>query len=158
LRTGTWQALLCACAILLLAGCGASTGKNGGAAGSTDYGYGPAPRESQSGGSTQAEPGAPGSEGAAPRVTELTIRLVDYGFEPANVTVPAGTTVRLQLENTGKIAHKWVVPALAVDSGIVDGGKSGTLEFTASRAGSFQIVCDLRGHKDRGSVGTLTVE
>ena len=39
----------------------------------------------------------------------------------------------------------------------VDGGASGTLEFTPTAAGEYEFTCTVTGHAEGGMMGTLTV-
>jgi uncharacterized cupredoxin-like copper-binding protein len=38
-----------------------------------------------------------------------------------------------------------------------ENGQTGNFEFTVSQPGTYQILCVVRGHADRGQTGTLTV-
>ncbi|MBI5715993.1 MAG: cupredoxin domain-containing protein, partial [Chloroflexi bacterium] len=37
-------------------------------------------------------------------------------------------------------------------------GKSGTLEFTPTKAGTYEFFCTVAGHKEAGMKGTLVVK
>ena len=86
----------------------------------------------------------------------------DYYFEAKNITVRPGN-VRLTLDNVGpQRPHSIEVKNLSGDGSIakvdrVEVGQSATLEFTVTQPGTYQLVCNIRGHIDRGMTGTLTV-
>lgn len=92
----------------------------------------------------------------------LEIRAGDYFFEPKDVSVRTGA-VRVTLSNSGpERPHTWVIKTLngggdlARTDRIAVGG-SGTIEFTVSEPGTYEVYCSLPGHADRGQRGTLTV-
>ncbi len=111
-----------------------------------------------------------GSSGGA---TTLNVTTTEFAFNPANVTVPAGGSVSITLNNTGTVEHTWVILKQGVNvttaTGLdpnsiyftskVEPGKTATFTFTApATAGDYEIICDLPGHLEGGMKGTLTVK
>ena len=116
--------------------------------------------------------------GRSPAALEVGVTARDFAFEPATIQVTAGQTVRLTLTNAGSVEHDLsvmeipleqltaaatpmeghemgaVAPELHV---AVQAGQSATIEFTATRPGTYEFLCAVPGHKDAGMVGTLTV-
>lgn len=105
--------------------------------------------------------------------TTLNVTTTEFAFNPANVTVPAGATVTLNLNNTGTVEHTWVLLKQGVNvttaTGLdqssilftskVEPGKTATFTFTApTTPGDYEIICDLPGHLEGGMKGTLTVK
>jgi len=86
------------------------------------------------------------------------IRMSEFKFEPATITAKAGQPVKVTLQNAGTVVHDFHIHDLNVHSPKVQQGQAQTLEFTPSRPGTFQFVCDEPGHKDAGMVGQLTVQ
>lgn len=79
-------------------------------------------------------------------------------FDPADLTVKKGDTVELTLVNKDTAQnHTWVVKDLNAKSSQVLPGNEETISFKASKAGQFEIICDVPGHKEGGMKGTLTV-
>ena len=89
---------------------------------------------------------------------EITVKMTEYTFDPANVTVAASKEAKVTVVNQGTLTHTWVVPGLNVASGNVEPGQRKTVTFTPSSAGSYEIECDIPGHRDSGMKGTLTVK
>jgi uncharacterized cupredoxin-like copper-binding protein len=114
-----------------------------------------------------------GGGGTAP-----TVAMTDFLYEPAEVTVPAGAAITLDLQNPGSLEHQWVI----LDAGVevtsedelpeeteifawestywgqqLDAGQGATFSFTAPAEGTYQIVCAIPGHLTAGMVGELTV-
>jgi plastocyanin len=86
---------------------------------------------------------------AAPDGTTGAVSIVDFGFEPADLTVAAGTTVTWT--NTGAATHtvKWSDGA-PESTGLTSGA---TYQRTFDTAGSFPYVCGIHGSMS----GTITV-
>jgi len=119
-----------------------------------------------------------GGNGGAGADTTHTVVLSDILFEPAEITVPAGAAIALDLQNEGVLEHQWVVLEAGTEVTSEDdlpddaeilawestywgeellGGQNAGHTFTAPAAGSYQIVCSMPGHFTAGMVGTLTV-
>ncbi len=81
--------------------------------------------------------------------TTGAVSIVDFGFEPADLTVAAGTTVTWT--NTGAATHtvKWS-DGTPESSGLTSGA---TYQRTFDTAGSFPYVCGIHGSMS----GTITV-
>ncbi len=102
----------------------------------------------------------------------LNVTLSDFAFTPASWTVTAGSTVTVNLKNTGAVQHTWTLMSTPIsgsytaadkanilfDSGLIDVGASKTVTFTAPAAGTYQVICTQSGHFEAGMVGSLTVK
>ena len=115
-----------------------------------------------------------------PKAVEVIVRAGEFKFEPASIEVTAGTPVRLTLQNTGTVEHDFsvaempmvesaaastpmaghdmggmqAVPQLHVAAAI---GQGATVEFTPTKAGSYDFFCTVPGHKEAGMAGVLVV-
>jgi uncharacterized cupredoxin-like copper-binding protein len=107
----------------------------------------------------------------APPADNVTIRFHYSHFEPAVVTVPAGTRVTITLRNDDPIDHEWIIGP----PDIHEIHRHGTEAVHAGRAtevsvpalstrvttivfddpGSFEYICHLPGHEEYGMRGTL---
>ncbi len=120
-------------------------------------------------GSSEAEPSGP---------QEFTVTVKDeFNFDPNTLTVKAGEEVQVTFENTGTIAHSFVVlnsgvtaedlagasedeqhDMLVMEMHDVAPGESGSETFTApSEPGEYTFICAVPGHAQAGMTGTLTV-
>lgn len=112
---------------------------------------------------------------------EVVVTMTDQlKFEPNEITVEAGRPVLLTIENAGLALHDFTIGEMAVhvshsegDSGdmahmegqehdnavhmALDGGATGTVEFTPEEAGEYQFHCTVLGHTESGMFGTLIV-
>jgi len=108
-----------------------------------------------------------GSSSASANTLDVTMS--EYAFSPAALNVTAGSTVTVNLKNTGAVQHNFVVMSTPVtgtytdaakanilfDSGPIDAGSSKTVTFTAPAAGTYQVICTQAGHLEQGMVGSL---
>lgn len=99
-----------------------------------------------------------GGGGGGGDVKTITIKgSDDFKFDPQEITVNKGDTVKLVLENTGATVHDLEIKNFKVHI-IAEPGKSAEAQFTASQAGTFDIVCIQPGHKEAGMTGKLIVK
>lgn len=120
------------------------------------------------------EPGPPATP-VAPKAGALTVRAFEWGFEPESVVLSQGEEVRITLQNDGEILHNLKIEQIDADvlesistGGLnadeselfvgADSGSEGTLVFVPKEAGTFAFWCDIRGHRELGMEGTLTIE
>lgn len=97
-------------------------------------------------------PAATTSAGA----TSVTITASEFKFSPSSVQVPVGQKVTFTLDNTGVVEHDITVQSAGF-SLLAKAGQVATGEFTFDKAGVFDFICSIPGHKDAGMKGTLTV-
>ena len=84
---------------------------------------------------------------------EVTVRMEDNFFDPANITVEPGTTVTWV--QSGNNPHTTTSYDRLWDSGMIEGGSGGTFSFTFEETGTYDYYCI--PHEDLGMVGTVTV-
>ncbi|HEX2030967.1 MAG TPA: cupredoxin domain-containing protein [Actinomycetota bacterium] len=79
-----------------------------------------------------------------------TLTMVDNAFEPAELTVSAGTEV--ELVNDGESIHNLTVDGIDED---VEAGQSSSVTIDLE-PGEYRMVCEY--HEAQGMEGTLTVQ
>jgi plastocyanin len=84
---------------------------------------------------------------------EVTVRMEDNFFAPANITVEPGTTVTWV--QSGDNPHSTTSYDGLWDSGIIEGGSGGTFSYTFEEPGTYDYFCI--PHEDLGMVGSVTV-
>jgi len=105
--------------------------------------------------------------------TSLRIDMTDFMYNPAEIVVPAGEEITLELVNNGAVEHEIVIMNFGTEVGAdfgeedeaniyweaeLEPGESETFTFIApSEPGDYQIVCGIEGHYMAGMVGSLTV-
>jgi len=95
---------------------------------------------------------------SAPVTIEMGERGNEFYFEPQALSVPTGQ-VRINFNNVGQRNHNWVV---TLPSGVqrtpdIGGGRTAEQAFTLAQPGTFEVICDLPTHAQRGMRMTLTV-
>lgn len=89
-------------------------------------------------------------------VKEFTVDAGSFYFRPATMQVNVGDTVRITLNNSGGV-HDWKLDEFNAATRVLNAGESQTIEFVATKAGSFEYYCSVGNHRQMGMVGTLTV-
>ncbi len=84
---------------------------------------------------------------------EVTVRMEDNFFTPANITVEPGTTVTWV--QSGDNPHTTTSYDGLWDSGLLPGGSRQTFSFTFEEPGTYDYFCI--PHEDLGMVGSVTV-
>lgn len=99
------------------------------------------------------------SEGATvTKVNEITISATDYAFTPAKLSIKTGDKVKLVFQNNGKFPHNLVIDELKVTTKTINAGQTDTIEFTADKAGSYNMYCSVDSHRQKGMEGTVSVQ
>ncbi len=81
----------------------------------------------------------------------------NYYFVPDKITVNEGDKVTFVMTNAGGF-HNLVIDELGVKTPMIKTGEAVTATFTASKKGTFTYYCSVKGHKQKGMFGTLTVQ
>jgi plastocyanin len=110
---------------------------------------------------TASPSGGPGATSSTPsgEPVEITVGTdtgAELKFDPAEVTIRAGTAVRATFENRSSVPHNltFQAPINVATATVVEPGSSETVEFKAPDPGEYAFVCTL--HPGMG--GTLVVE
>ncbi len=90
-------------------------------------------------------------------VKEFTIVGKNFSFSPSMITVRKGDKVKITFENSAGF-HNFVIDEYGVSTKEVKSPNTETVEFTASKAGSFEYYCSVGTHRAMGMKGTLKVE
>jgi cytochrome c oxidase subunit II len=92
---------------------------------------------------------------SAPQTIEVVAR--KFSFEPDRIEVTEGDRVRLVVRSEDGV-HGLQIKRFGVNKFIPRGGEAVTIDFTASRAGTFEILCsEYCGNKHDDMKGTLVV-
>ncbi len=86
--------------------------------------------------------------------TTVNVNMIDYAFQMSATTIPQGT-VTFVIKNSGNEIHNFDLQGKHVGALL---GANGTETWTVGlAAGTYQIICDVPFHVDRGMTATLTV-
>ncbi|MCZ4292027.1 cupredoxin domain-containing protein [Hoeflea alexandrii] len=123
--------------------------------------------------------GKPGKASEVSRTIEVIMKETDDGemiFEPKEINVEKGETIRFMVMNKGELEHEFVLddhegvmehkglmermPEMEHDdpnSVRLDPGMDGEVIWSFANAGPFEFACLIPGHYDSGMKGMLTV-
>ncbi|MDP9471006.1 MAG: cupredoxin domain-containing protein [Chloroflexota bacterium] len=90
---------------------------------------------------------------AAPNA--VTIEAGAINWSQKEVTIPAGTDVRVMLPNRGQVPHNFSIDALGISVNLPVEQTVETMINAA--AGTYKFYCNVPGHAPAGMVGTLIV-
>jgi nitrite reductase (NO-forming) len=88
--------------------------------------------------------------------TNVSITATEFKFSPTSIQVPLGQKVTFSLNNTGTVEHDVTVQAAGFTL-LAKAGQTATGEFTFDKAGVFDFLCSIPGHKEAGMQGRLTI-
>lgn len=83
---------------------------------------------------------------------EIKMQMVDDAFQPKAITGKAGSTVKVELKNTGSREHNFKIDGQKADAD-VEPGEDATVSVKIPASGSVQFYCEY--HKGLGMVGTV---
>ncbi|HZE87464.1 MAG TPA: cupredoxin domain-containing protein [Methylomirabilota bacterium] len=98
------------------------------------------------------------SSAMAGKMVNVTIKGSEFSFSPMTVTLKKDAKVHLTFENAGKFPHNFIIKDLNVATKTIQPGQQDTVDFTVNKAGSFQFICGVDSHADKGMIGTLIVQ
>jgi len=81
-----------------------------------------------------------------------------FRFDPNTYRVKAGAPVTITFKNQNALNHTFTVADLGINLEVAKQGDSVSKQFTFSKAGTFDLMCAVPGHKEGGMVGKFTVE
>ena len=85
-----------------------------------------------------------------------SVSMVEMAFVPDPIELPT-SEARLQIANDGEVPHSFVLPELGKGTPDVEPGGSFTLDLTDQPPGTYEVICDLPGHREAGMETTLTL-
>jgi uncharacterized cupredoxin-like copper-binding protein len=134
-----------------------------------------APPRAQTPSGHGAELGRPGDAATVSRTVEVAMG-DDMRFQPANIVVKRGETVKFVVKNNGRLKHEMVLgtmkelkehaatmrknPEMEHDDPnavSVEPGKTGTLIWQFTKTGTFDFACLVPGHFEAGMLGKIIV-
>lgn len=109
----------------------------------------------------------------APKDYKFDVTMKEFEFTPNTFSVPAGTSVTLELKNEGALEHELVIMLLDTKAtspfddddeaniyweAELQPGENQVVSFIApATPGEYELVCGTAGHLEQGMKGTLLV-
>lgn len=107
--------------------------------------------------SVQGAQSTDGEESAKGEVKEFTVVGDDFSFDKKEIKVKEGDTVKIIFQNK-KGFHDWVLDEFDARTKQLQAGSEETIEFVASKKGTYEYYCSVGKHRQMGMVGKLIVE
>lgn len=79
-----------------------------------------------------------------------------FYYKPDTLTAQVGKPVKFTLKSVDMM-HDFNIDELGVKSPIVKAGESYVIEFTPTKAGTFEFYCSVGQHRSKGQIGKITV-
>ncbi len=113
------------------------------------------PQAKESTAPTETSPtGAAAEQGA---VKEFTVTGSNFSFDPKEIKVKKGDTVKILFKNADGF-HDWRVDEFNAATKKIKGGEQDSVQFVAEKAGTFEYYCSVGEHRQMGMKGNLVVE
>jgi plastocyanin len=93
----------------------------------------------------------------APNQVVIDVVGVNFSYDVTEIKVKKGDVVTINFTSAAGF-HDWVLDELSAKSARVDEGEKTSVTFVADKLGTFQYYCSVKGHREKGQVGYLTVE
>ncbi len=93
----------------------------------------------------------------APKVRDITILAKNFRFEPSEIRVKKGESVRITVKSAEGV-HNLFIAGYDLRSDVKSMSESATVSLTADKTGTFDMWCEVGSHKALGMTGKLIVE
>ena len=119
--------------------------------------------------------GVHGANGNAEVERTISVEAGDMWFDPEEMNIAPGETVKFEITNTGSIEHEFVIDTMEgnaehkesmakmdmehddPNSVRLDSGMEGEVIWTFANEGTFEFACLIPGHYESGMHGPITV-
>lgn len=91
------------------------------------------------------------------KAKEITVIGSEFKFEPNLITVNKGDEVKITFKNIGNAPHNLAIPELNIETKTIRKGETDIIEFTAPASKTYEFICSVPGHKERGMEGELEI-
>lgn len=98
------------------------------------------------------------SEAQPEAIKEIMVEGSEFKFSPASLTLKVGEKVRIIFQNKGSLPHNLTIDQLGVATKTIGSGAKDTIEFTATKDGTFTMYCSVGNHRARGMEGPVSVQ
>lgn len=111
-----------------------------------------------SAGSAAAARSTASEEATTAKTYRVTVTMTEYRFKLSRSSFPAGSTVIFTVRNKGDELHDFYIQQLNKRTRYLKSGKSATLKVTFKKKGSYQYLCTVGEHAQRGMIGQIRVK
>jgi cytochrome c oxidase subunit 2 len=83
----------------------------------------------------------------------------DFYFKPNQIIVKKGDSVTIIFTNIDSDDdHDFILEGYNLKTEVIKPHQTGKIQLTADKAGTFQFLCNVEGHSERGMRGSLIVK
>lgn len=112
----------------------------------------------QAGSDTDADTEMKETTDSATAVSQtVTIEAGSFYYKPNVIKAKVGDKIKVVMTSKDMM-HDFNIDELGVKIPVTKSGETNEVEFTATKAGTFEFYCSVGQHRKMGQVGTLTVE
>lgn len=97
------------------------------------------------------------TESASTDMQTITVEAGGFYYKPNVIKAKVGEKIKIVMTSKDMM-HDFVIDELGVKLPITKSGETKEVEFTASKAGTFEFYCSVGQHRKNGQVGQLIVE
>lgn len=87
---------------------------------------------------------------------ELLVKATEYSFFPASTRVVVGQKIKITLDNSGTMEHDFEIVGTNIHIHAAP-GKKNSMIVSLDKAGYYQVICTLAGHKEAGMTASIHV-
>jgi|GEM_PF-774221 len=88
------------------------------------------------------------------RIIEVAAK--PFSFTPNKIMVNSGDMLELRITTSGGFAHNFSIDEFGINEPLPN-GQTTVIRFTPMKKGTYTFYCAVDSHRERGMVGTLTV-
>lgn len=96
-------------------------------------------------------------EKSATNVKSFNVIGANFSFDIKEIKVKVGDKVKINFTSS-QGNHDWILDEFNAKSKTIGDGQTDTIEFVASKKGTFEYYCSVGQHRKNGMVGKLIVE
>lgn len=96
-------------------------------------------------------------EAADATVQTVTLEAGSFYYKPNVINAKVGDKIKVVMSSKDMM-HDFVIDELDVKLPITKSGETNEVEFTVTKAGTFEFYCSVGQHRKNGQVGTLVVK
>ncbi len=97
------------------------------------------------------------TDSASTDMQTITMEAGGFYYKPNVIKAKVGEKIKIVMTSKDMM-HDFVIDELGVKLPITKSGETKEVEFTASKAGTFEFYCSVGQHRKNGQVGQLIVE
>lgn len=85
----------------------------------------------------------------------VAVNLSEFAITPSSLVVPKGGS--LDITNNGSQIHNVQIVGTGLKTPDLNGGEKANLDLSSLSPGTYEVLCEIGGHKESGMTATLTI-